>query len=304
MEDVLSWGLAVVRVAQSFASPALTLAMKVVSAGGTIYLYGILLPFAAWCVDYRFGVQLALLSVFSGLLNAWLKVLFAQPRPYQLDASLGLAKEPSYGLPSGHSQSSAVFWGVAASRLPRLVGVSLAIGIPLIVGFSRIYLGVHFPTDVFAGWAIGGMIAVAWLVFGSDITRFVSVQNVRLKILAAAVAAFFMNMLNREETGLAGLFLGVAGGAAFLPELGGYRAAGTLPAKAARYGIGMAGAGLIYFGLKAILPGEGDQSYALFRFARYGLLGAWISLGAPLAFIRLGLAEAEMPMTAGGTGIP
>ena len=51
MDQALTWGLGIVRGLQSFASPALTLAMKGLSFAGTEYCYLLLLPFVYWCVD-------------------------------------------------------------------------------------------------------------------------------------------------------------------------------------------------------------------------------------------------------------
>jgi hypothetical protein len=54
---------------------------------------------------------------------------------------------------------------------------------------------------------------------------------------------------------------------------------------------GVIGIGIIYLGLKLILPSEGQSLYQLSRFFRYLLLGIWISFGAPRLFIRMGLAR-------------
>ena len=55
--------------------------------------------------------------------------------------------------------------------------------------------------------------------------------------------------------------------------------------------VGVIGIGIIYLGLKLILPSEGQSFYQLYRFFRYMLLGMWIGFGAPWLFIRLGLAR-------------
>ncbi len=291
MEATLAWGLEFVRAVQSTANPFLTRIMLAVTATGSIYCLGALVALLLWCVDYRFGVQVSLLTVSSGFLNSWLKLVFAQPRPYDIDPSVGMIRDVPYGMPSGHAQGTALFWGLVATRVAKPVGIALAVVPTLLVGFSRVYLGVHFPTDVLAGWIIGMAIAAAWIAFGGRVACFIEEQNVRVKVLGAAAVGLVMNFLNRSETGLAGLFVGMALGASFLPGLGGFRAAGGFRHKAARYGVGLAGLAILYFGLKAILPGEGDANYALFRFLRYGLVGVWATLGAPLLFVKLRIAE-------------
>lgn len=110
-------------------------------------------------------------SVLGGwLLSAGLKAMFDRPRP-ELVPHLMRAYFSSY--PSGHSMMSAVVYltlGGLLSRLStkrrlRFFFLSLAGFLAAIVGISRVYLGVHYPTDVLAGWTAGGAWAtLCWLV--------------------------------------------------------------------------------------------------------------------------------------------
>lgn len=105
----------------------------------------------------------------SALLNEGFKNLFARPRPSVVER----VYEP-YGLsfPSGHSQASMAFactvvlvaWRMKMPRRNYALGVFF---LPLIVGWTRTYLGVHYPTDVLGGWALGALWVVlldAWYV--------------------------------------------------------------------------------------------------------------------------------------------
>jgi len=296
MEELLSWGLDVIRAAQTFANPALTVFFRFLSVLGTEYFYLLLIPVVYWCADHRKGLRLGIFIITSAVLNAWLKTLFMQPRPYDLDPSVGMARETSYGLPSGHSQNSATFWGVIAPWIRRPWGLILAVILPLLIGASRIYLGVHFPTDVFMGWALGGVFAAAHAIWGNDLEALAEKLSGRVKIILAAAAAMGMNALNMNETGLPGVLLGAVAGAVLASSRARFDASsGTLAKKAVRFLVGIAGAAVLYFGLKAVFPGRESASYALFRFVRYGILGTWVSLGAPWVFLRLKLAQ-ELPI--------
>lgn len=301
MDEVLAWGLEIVRSVQTAASPALTAFFRFLSLLGTEYFFLFALPVVYWCVDHRKGLRLGAFFLVSAAVNAYLKVLFLQPRPYDLDPAVGMARETSYGLPSGHAQSSATFWGVLAPWIRRPWGLVLALVLPLLIGLSRVYLGVHFPTDVFLGWSLGALFAVSHAVWGDALESLAGRMPGRLWIAAAAAAALGMNALNPGETGLPGALFGMAVGAVLAASRARFDAAsGGSGRKALRLAAGTAVAAVLYFGLRALFPGEGSTNYALFRFLRYGILGAWVSLGAPWTFLRLGLAEerpAPIPRT-------
>lgn len=293
MEGILSWGLSVVRVVQTMASPTLTFFMRVLSWLGTEWFYLAALSLVYWCVDRVRGARIGLVFLGSVFLNGWIKDLFLQPRPYELDPALGLSRETSPGFPSGHAQNAVCFWGLAAPLFKRPIGLILAVVFPLFIGFSRIYLGVHFPTDVFGGWLIGMLVLLGDAVFGDRLVRFLERVNIRIKVAALAALAFGMNALDMRDTSIAGVFFGAGVGFVFAGRVAPFSASGTFGKRLARYALGLSGALIVYLGLKFLLPGPESELYNLLRFLRYGLLGAWVALGAPWLFLRLGLAERE-----------
>jgi len=106
------------------------------------------------------ALVLAIALSSSWLLNGIFKSLFRRKRP-DLWAS---SKRPmDYSYPSGHSMSAISFYGLLAADLTHCLSIPLSITAPLAailtlgVGFSRVYLGVHWPTDVLSGWIAGGI---------------------------------------------------------------------------------------------------------------------------------------------------
>jgi membrane-associated phospholipid phosphatase len=104
----------------------------------------------------------------SWLLNGIFKSFFRRKRP-DLWAS---SKRPmDYSYPSGHSMSAISFYGLLAAILTQYLSVPLGITAPLAafltlgVGFSRVYFGVHWPTDVLSGW-VAGAIWLASCLYG------------------------------------------------------------------------------------------------------------------------------------------
>ena len=114
------------------------------------------------------------------LLVTLLKIGFDRPRP-DLVTHLVTTETPSF--PSGHSTASAAVYlmlGALLARVQRrrrlrLFFVGLGVAMTVLVGLSRVYLGVHWPSDVVAGWTLGGGWAVAcwllatWFWFGASL---------------------------------------------------------------------------------------------------------------------------------------
>ncbi|GAB1431503.1 phosphatase PAP2 family protein [Spirochaetota bacterium] len=296
MISVLEWGVDVIRAIQVIKTPFLTSVIKVLTQLGSEYFYLLFMPVIFWCIDEAFGAMLGLVFLFSSFVNSWTKKLFAQPRPYNLDPAVGLAYETSYGLPSGHAQGTSTFWGLLAARIKRPWGWVLAIIMPLLVSFTRLYLGVHFPTDIFLGLFFGWGFAIIANIWGSRLIKIISSWNIRLKIIVAAAVSLLMNALNMQDTSISGVFFGTALGACFLFEKLHFDAAsGSFVQKLLRFFLGIFVSALLYFGIKLVSPKSADAYYALFRFLRYGIVGLWISFGAPWLFLKLRLAETHKP---------
>ncbi|HUW39734.1 MAG TPA: phosphatase PAP2 family protein [Rectinemataceae bacterium] len=298
MNDILAWGLEAIRFVQKFSNPPLTLVMRGFTALGTAYFYLLALPFVYWCVDKRRGMRLGLLFFFSVFVNGWLKHATMEPRPYTFDPSLAMAKESSYAFPSGHAQASATFWGSASPLFGAPWGTVLALGLPLLIGLSRVYLGVHFPTDVAAGWAIGAAAVFVERRFGDRLERLIGAQRDQLRLAAVAAVALAMNALDMRDTTVSGLFFGFGAGLVLARRAAPYSTAGSFGQKVLRLIVGSAGTVVLYFGPKLLTATIEPSDAALVVFVRLAIVGFWVALGAPWLFIRLALAEDESAVAA------
>jgi membrane-associated phospholipid phosphatase len=108
---------------------------------------------------YREEAKVFVLACIGGLvLNTGLKLFFSKPRP---ELWHRLITEKSFSFPSGHALGSMVLYGFLAyefaTHYPRFAKLIYSLAVILIaaIGISRLYLGVHWPTDIIAGYGVG-----------------------------------------------------------------------------------------------------------------------------------------------------
>jgi membrane-associated phospholipid phosphatase len=145
----------------------LELPMEFFSFLGQENFFFLVLPLIYWSVDAQVGMRVALILATSNYLNSIFKVLLAAPRPYWVSARVEpLSVESSFGMPSGHAQNAAALWGViaaSAQKAGKRGAWVMALVLIFFIGFSRLYLGMHFVHDVVLGWLIGLAILFAFL---------------------------------------------------------------------------------------------------------------------------------------------
>jgi undecaprenyl-diphosphatase len=166
-------------VVQQVASPHLTALMLGASRyGGPAVLVpaGLAMALAFLLKGWQRGALLVIVTLAgAGLLNGLLKFYFARARPDPF-FDYPLPSSPSF--PSGHAlYAASVFGGLAAllsarlgNHLYRILVWTVAIGLAGLVGLSRAYLGVHYPSDVLAGFAVG-VIWVTAVAIGDRLAR-------------------------------------------------------------------------------------------------------------------------------------
>jgi len=313
---IFLWGIEVIKAIQRPKNPALTALLKLVTELGTDKFYLPAILFIFWWIDEKKGFRLGILMLLSAWINTFLKYTFKQPRPFNLDPSLGLAYEGTYGAPSGHAQYSLTFWVPMAAWLAgakhghrRIVVWASAIFFVLLIGFTRLYLGVHFPTDLLAGWALGAIILLLMYVLNPLFTKHLASQT-RLQNILAAIATLVMISIYPGDRSLPAVFLGFCLGYNIMKKNYPFCSQSEiikekkLSVMLLRCITGFAGLVVIYFVLRLLFPGEGSlfsyiplwnqtsPFYELGRFIRYGMVGLWASAGAPMIFQRMGLSFA------------
>ena len=156
-----------------------------------------------WCISKREGYFLLSTGLVGTVLNQFLKLLCRIPRPWVLDENFTILEQAreaaaGYSFPSGHTQTSVgTFGSIAASAKNRIVQV-ICITLAVLVGFSRMYLGVHTPADVLVGaaMALALVLTVKPVVYRGG--------HKGMKILIAVMLAMAVGMLVYVERNPAG----------------------------------------------------------------------------------------------------
>jgi membrane-associated phospholipid phosphatase len=304
MESALQWGLDCIRLIQSSANPPLTFLMKIITNLGSTVVYILILPFIYWCVDEKKSLRLGIVVLVSVWLNLFLKFMLDQPRPFfaNYDPSLGMISETMGGLPSGHAQNSLVLWVIIASWVNKKWLWGTAACFCLLVGFSRVYLGVHFPTDVLGGWIIGGILLGIYCLIGKQIETLLAEQNPRVGLYACAALAFIMILYRPSAVLLmpGSMILGLGTGYYLCKNkigfsasaLGGRTGIARYLVLLVRFLIGITVLALWYIVTeKLMINFEDSANFNLFVFLRFAVIAFWISAGAPWLFRSIRLAE-------------
>jgi membrane-associated phospholipid phosphatase len=297
MEDTLDWGVTIILWFQQF-SPTLDMPFKLFTFMGEKASFMLLVLLLYWCIDRRTGVRLAILFLFSGYVNTVAKVLADQPRPFQYDTQVHKLFEASGGgLPSGHTQNTVVIWGYMASQAQNVWLWIIAILLMLLTPLSRVYLGVHFPTDLIGGYLLGIslLLLYCWLEPHAEAWLEKKGLCVQLAVALAIPALISLLFPSNEENGIiaGATLMGMGAGFVLESRWVGFSSGGIWWKQVVRFLLGTAILFALWSGLKAAFSGLEPEP--LFRFVRYVLVGLWGGLGAPAAFVTLQLAQTQQP---------
>jgi membrane-associated phospholipid phosphatase len=292
MDAIFQWGLDFIIMIQQINTPLLDSFFRVITSLGDELFYLLLFSFLLWCVDFYLGIRVGIIFLLSVYVNTGAKEIFQQPRPFDILPEIQKSYASGYGFPSGHAQSSLVVWGSIAYWKKQPWIRNLSVLLILLIGFSRIYLGVHFPTDILGGWLFGGLIlCLSYFIFLKIKLDFIQ-GNMIFKIIGITLFPVILLQIQSSSDIISSVaaLTGVGYGLLFFHSfIGGIRP-GNWRQRIFSFLVGIIGVGILYLGLKLILPSEGQLFYPLSRFFRYLLLGIWISFGAPWLFIRMRFA--------------
>lgn len=168
--------------------PALDSLMLLITRLGEETAFLVIALIVFWCVDKRKGYYLLSVGFLGTLANQFLKLSCRVPRPWVKDPNFTIVEQAreaaaGYSFPSGHTQNAVGTFGCLAYTAKKKWAKALFVALMTLVAFSRMYLGVHFPSDVLtgAGMALLLVVFLQPVVFGGD--------EKKMKLLLAGMIA-------------------------------------------------------------------------------------------------------------------
>lgn len=301
--SLVPWGTEAIVWVQSWSNPFFDRLFNFASFLGDEEFFLMLLPLVYWCLSKASGRWLAYALLLSGYLNSLIKHIFLIPRP--ADPRIRIlrpADTPSF--PSGHAQNAVSVWGLLASRIRKAAVWAPIILLMLLIAFSRIYVGVHYPQDVIGGLILGAIFLCVFLWLMPLAERWLGRQSLALKLALALVlpiAGLFLHGTDLrglypapDAATTMGTILGMSVGFLFEPRCIRFRVDGPWWKRLLRFIVGLIVVLIFWQGLKLVIPTDIAHGLAVaLRFLRYICTGLAAILLAPWLFVRLRLAQSE-----------
>ena len=278
------WEVDLITWLQEVMGKAGTSAAKAASFVGSETFTLLLLIVMLFCYKKEAGKRVAMTAITAGMLFPMIKNVVLRIRPYlahkhievlqvvEPDADPSDIIQQGFSFPSGHSATAVSVFGGIGRELKKRWMWTLAVLLPLLIGFSRIMVGVHYPTDVLAGWAVG----LAAIFFSMLLEKKVKREWVRWVILLAIALPGIFWCTSRDYFTALGLLIASAVAFPYEEKYVRYSDTRKVPAMILR----CLGAFAIYFALNTLLKmpfskeflDSGTLPANLVRTARYAVI--------------------------------
>lgn len=251
---------------------------------------GAVIAVVYWTANKRVG-EFLLVNVLSGAaLNGGLKDAVRRPRPYVAGAVtaadvnnvlVSTDMGNSFSFPSGHAQNGAALYFAGAKQLARPAAWLVSAAIVLLVMLSRVYLGVHYPTDVLAGAALG----LAGVFFWDNVYRRYPEQRLRFFFMfSVCMCVCLFYAVSPDTAKSLGMALGASAGLLLEDRFIRSQVPRGWGKKLARVALGAVTIACVYVILKALCPAG-----LMWDFARYAAVLFSATFVAPLFFCAFGV---------------
>lgn len=281
---------------QSIRNPILNALFLILTISTETPVIVILIAIMYWCINKKYGQKLLFTLIPNIVINTGIKEFVKAPRPIGTAGleSLRVSTATGYSFPSGHTQTATTFWTsliiIFKKKWIYILGSVMILG----VGVSRLYLGVHWPIDVIAGWIFGILFTV---IFAKIFDIVDENKNYKLLLLVLIPFIIFIFIVKSESYIkmfglLVGFVLGYIIEDSFIKfkTIDDYKKEvnfsskvdtnkGYIVKSAYRFILGIFTLLAVYLVLKYIMP-----EYVLFNFIRYLIISLYAVAGVPALF--------------------
>ncbi len=274
----------VIRFLHQFRTPFIDQFFKTLDLFDRNEFFFILIPFVWFSIGKKPGLRLFCILFLSSLTNHILKAFFLSPRLFHLDPSLGIIQVDGWGFPSGAAQTVILLSGLLLKSWNNSWKWALIASYITLISFSRVFLGLHFPSDILGGWCVGFALLAIYIYFFPKLEAFFSsIKNYVLYTLM--IGSPFILILLSEGLSIVricsafigiglGLFLSNRFELCFEPSSNRKRQRLLIAV------IGVIGTFICYRLTSWLFP----STSKVFLFLQFSPIGIWLGLGGPIIY--------------------
>jgi len=196
-------------------SPSLDPFFRFLNYFDTPYFFFVLIPIIWLGYSYQWGLRIYYWFTLNSLLNPFVKQMVGWPRPCTDVPEIGMFHFTDNGFPSGGAQVcmflGAVFIYYWRSRTAWIVGMTYI----LLISFSRLYLGVHYPIDILGGWAIAIAMFFLFINMENSLEKFLAKQGLFSCLVLSLLFPLILILVAPGKSYIAGSLVGAGLGTYF-----------------------------------------------------------------------------------------
>lgn len=199
-----------IHLLQQLRSPLLDLFFIGLNFFDTGAFFFLLIPAVWFGKSWKAGMRLFAILLLSSFAIGLLKNLFSFPRPFHIIPQLAVIKVSGCGFPSGGATNAMLLSCLLLTYGKIRFKWVIALLFFFFVSLSRIYLGVHFPTDVLGGWVLGFLLWLIFIFAFPHIERWLKKCSLLVLLLLSQIIPICLLLLNPSMRNIASIAMGIS----------------------------------------------------------------------------------------------